>query len=67
MKQKTLILIIYFLMAGSVSFPVTKACDNGTKSIAGIAAKKKKQTNEDSKITAELFPLASILFNNQNL
>lgn len=67
MKQKMMILIIYFLLAGNLSFPVTKACNNGTKSIEGIAAREGNQKTTNSKITAELFPLASILFNNQNL
>ncbi|MEQ1797352.1 MAG: hypothetical protein ABL872_05330 [Lacibacter sp.] len=67
MKQKMVILVIYFLLAGNLSFPVTKACDNGTKSIDRIIVQKQKQKTVNSKITAELFPLASIMFNNQNL
>ncbi len=67
MKQKVMILIIYFLLAGNLSFPVTKACDNGTSSIDRIIMLNQKQIPVNSNITAELFPLASIMFNNQNL
>ena len=67
MKLKITILIIYFLMAGNLSFPVTKACDNGTVSFEKVIVPVEKQMPEDSNITVELFPLASILFNNQNL
>jgi len=67
MKQKIMLLIIYFLMAGNLSFPVTKACDNGTGSIDRIIVQDQKQKPISSNISAELFPLASIVFNNQNL
>ncbi len=67
MKQKIMILIIYFLVAGNLSFPVTKACSNGTRSINRIVVQDEKQKPANSNITAELFPLASIMFNNQNL
>ncbi len=67
MKHKIIILIIYFLMAGNISFPVIKACNNETKSIVRITELKTKHKTADNKITAELFPLASIMFNNQNL
>lgn len=67
MKQKMMILIIYFLVAGNLSFPVTKACDTGTVSFEKMIEPAEKQMPVDSNITAELFPLASIMFNNQNL
>jgi len=67
MKQKIMLLIIYFLMTGNLSFPVIKACDNGTGPIDRMIVQDQKQKPVSSNISAELFPLASIVFYNQNL